>query len=122
MNTKTLQFSILLLALTANAYAQSVGVGLDSSSAKPLNLAIRKAQNTVAEPAAYEHDLDRQPRRLTQPGQSGVQETDVPVLLPYGAGFDSRQPKASSTGNRGTGSGGNGSGSGGSGGGGRGGR
>lgn len=131
MNTRTLQLTLLLMAIACGARAQTGISANDASPARPMNLSARKAPVGDLEPATAAREQGRQLRLQIKPDPSPTDDAAV-TLLPYGAGFDSRlrsggadsgTGSAGASGNGGgSGGGGGGGGSGGGGGGGRGGR
>jgi uncharacterized membrane protein YgcG len=110
MNTRSFLFSLMLVAVSG-VQAQSLSADAGSLSARPLNLSQRPAK--VLSDAA-----------LVLPEQA-VQATDpapeqVPMPLPYGTGFETRQQGSTSDSSAGSKGGSGGSGGGGRGGSGRG--
>lgn len=109
MNTRTLLFSLLLVAVSGTQ-AQSLPVDMDSLPARPLNLSLRPAKAltsaalVVPDPAAQ---------------ATGQASEQAAMTLSYGVGFEARQQGG--TAGSSAGSAGGSGGSGGSGGGGRGG-
>jgi uncharacterized membrane protein YgcG len=106
MNTRSLLFSLLLVAVSG-AQAQSLSADAGSLSARPLNLSLRPAK-APTDAALF---VPEQAAQAT--GQAPEQAV---TQLPYGTGFETRQLGSTSGG-----SGGSTGGSGGTGGGGRGG-
>lgn len=125
MNTRTFQLSLLLMIGAGGAWAQTGSAAVDASVLRPLNLSARKPQSPAVAAAAAPTEQAQQKRQPVSAGVDGATESPETVLLPYGAGYDSRQRNggadAGNAGGAGSGSGGRGGG-GGSGGGGRGGR
>ncbi len=107
MNTRSLLFSLLLLAVSG-AQAQSLPADVGSLPARPLNLSLRPAK-ALTDAALI---VPEQAAKATDP----VPE-QAATQLPYGAGFETRHrggTSGSSAGSSG-GSGGSGGGRGGSG-------
>jgi len=95
----------LLLTATSGLGAQTLSGDAPPAPARPLNLSVSKSLPSVtdAEPVVLPGDL---PAVETQPGAPVV-----PLNLPYGAGFESRQ-QGGASGNAGAGKGNGGSGGG----------
>jgi uncharacterized membrane protein YgcG len=113
MKVLPILFSLLLTA-TSGLSAQTLSGDVPPAPERPLNLSVRKSLPPVADakPVPLPGNL---PTVKAQPGAA----VD-PLILPYGAGFESRQ-QGGASGNGGSGSGGGSGGGAGNGGGGRGG-
>lgn len=81
MNTRSLLFSLLLVAVSG-AQAQSLPADVGSLSARPLNLSVHPA-SALTDAALIVPEQAAQATRQA-PEQAAV-------LLPYGAGFETRQ-------------------------------
>ena len=110
---------LLLVAAVSGVSAQELSKDPDHLTNRPLNLSIRKTVVPVTDAVVLPVDTETK-NDQTQSGSVGSEATDVPLGMPYGAGYENRQQGAM-VGSRSTGGGnssGGGSGGGGAGGGG----